>query len=62
MDKSPSHADQGDENDTHSPTPTAERPYRPTDVYDCKRRTGHYFGVRVGDHEYCLHCGAQGYR
>jgi len=61
MDKSPFHADQGDENDTRAPTPTAERPYRPTDVYDCRRRTGHQHVRTLGGYVYCLACGAEGY-
>lgn len=54
--------DQGDENDVRPPALTAERPYRPSDVYDCHQRTGHRYVRTLSGYTYCLSCGAAGYR
>lgn len=53
--------DQGDENDIHAPVLTADRPYRPTDVYECFQRTGHHHVRTLDGRVYCIACGATGY-
>lgn len=52
--------DQGDENDARSRTLAADRPYRPTDVYECFQRTGHHHVRKPDGRVFCIACGAEG--
>lgn len=54
MDHPQPHADQSDENDVCPPALIAERPYRPTDVYDCGRLSGHSYVRTMDGHIYCM--------